>query len=382
VRAVVILSLAGAARWVQNILDQQIASGRAFSGIVFSPDGSLLATTTESTQSINVWPVESDESPRRYQLPNCTIHFLAFSPDGHQLLSSALESQHSVSDTHTDSARIDVWDPHEESNAEKTIFTGDSTVGDIGYTGASTAAAVSRGSVGAYDLTTGRLDGSLPLPPGTADKLAITTAGHVLVYGCPARSAEVSVYDATDQKFLFQASDVMPIIRDSAVSRDGKWFAVCGSAFGGGGRLRVWALGEGREIHSDAEVADLSGVRIFSDRRGVVTVDFDGFVTIWLVEYGRLVPADRFLVDGSVARLALSNDDRRVATASTRSLSVWNVDIGKRVRVFIELPKLYTIRKYVRYGSVAVLPLGALMFAWSLRRCIRLPARATQTYQG
>jgi WD40 repeat protein len=295
--------------------------------VAFSPDGHRLVTSTRN-KVVQFWDVLSAQEV------GLTGHVVtpfpvaasraAFSPDGKRL---------AVGDD--DTAEVHVWDV--AANKEVTRFRAHGkplSLLAFCQDGRRLATASSpEKAFKLWDPATGKevftTPKSLDLPPKPADpvgQLALAADGRLLAG--PGRDNAVCVWDTTTGEKILNGTGHLFYVAGLDFSPDGKRLA----SAGGEGAVKVWDLEARREIRQfRGHGSAVNGVAFSPDGKQIASASTDRTVKVWNADTGE----DLLTLRGhthEVWRVTLSPDGRRVASSGLDGVvKVW--DIAERAFV-------------------------------------------------
>ncbi|HWB01150.1 MAG TPA: WD40 repeat domain-containing protein [Pirellulales bacterium] len=351
--------------WVfQSALEARIVAGESIKDMSFSPDGTRLATANNKEAAF-LWNLERSELPTVLSFRRFIPEAVRFSADGTRMVSSARST---TSGPHQP-VRIDVWKTGTRT-PEQTIEIPGGVIDEVAFADSSTVVGVLKDRLVMVDLQSNQVVDQLPLPNQIMTRLGRTPSGDFLVYGGSDRRA--SVWDSSKRAVIFDQPDTMVSIRDIDLSTDGRYLAACGRAPGDVGRLSVWNLADGKELGVPPGVPVLGCVRIVPDGSAVVASHGQGRFIIWRFNAGYLTFDQELAADGRVERMAFAPDGRRLAIATSTSLSIWEFPSGKQLQVLVDPLKLYSLRRIVRWGKISLFLLGTAILGWTFRHRLRI----------
>jgi WD40 repeat protein len=307
----------------------------------FSPDGSILASTTLSTASagpgalaeIHLWDVVRGTELRRIPAHGQWISSLSFAPDGKTIASTGAEPVIRLWDVATGRA-VSPQAGHRSGVHRLIISPADGTLFTSAY---------SDGTIRRWDLSTGRELGLVADFPGVISGLSMSPDGQTLVVG-DIMSRRLFLWSVAERREIRRFPRVavaeQNYVNSAAFSADGKLVAA---------ELRVWDVASGRVLATfrDQQAANdftASSIPIFPtpDGRQVITVEKEG-IRIWEISSGKEV---RWAVRSKIHNeaVALSPDGRLLATGGVvvrgeerravqfdPAIRIWELASGKEV---------------------------------------------------
>ncbi|HEX4132690.1 MAG TPA: WD40 repeat domain-containing protein [Pirellulales bacterium] len=362
-----VLAGVGGLQLIQLAIETRTAAGEAVVDMAFSPDGKDLATASEYN-AVYFWKLAGAELPKVFSLPRHVPVSVRFTGEGNRIITGAhgfLKGSWTVK-----SARIDIWNP-DTAICERTVDIPGGYVGDVECASPNVAVAVLKGSVARYDLETGQTLERIDLPADAASHLCRAPDGRFLVYGSPASTRRVNVWDSVRREFLFDQDDTMVLVHEVAMSPDCRMVAACGRASGRMGRLSVWNLADGRELGVPFAVPELFRVAFTPDGKSVLATNMQGRINVWNISDAGYLDFDReFAADGRVERLVFSPDGSRVAMVTSTSLSIYDYATGDKLQTLVEPLRLYSFRRVVRWSKFLLVIAAGIAMIWSLRHRI------------
>lgn len=154
-------------------------------------------------------------------------------------------------------------------------------------------------------------------------------------------------------------------VRALAFSPDGKLLAAAGGNPAQFGEVKIWSVGERKELRSIRGHRDnIFAVAFSPDGKLLATSSYDRLIKLWDVTTGAEVKTLKDHTD-AVFGLAFSPDGTRLASASAdRTVKIWDVSTGQR---------LYTLGDALdALNAVAFHPTGKLIAAGGADRTIRI----------
>ena len=286
--------------------------------LVFSPDGSTLATGSDDSEpdsTIKLWDAADGRLIRAWHGESGTVASLDFSPDGRTLASGHLESVNNVRiwdaatgrrlatlTGHTDRVRavafardglslasassdgtVRLWDV--ASWRERTVLRGHAdTVHAVAYSadGATLASAGNDGDVRLWDL---RSRDNSPAQPRVLHNRA-----NLMAIAFAPDGKTLAVADTIGSMTIWELDHCVPIrlihgegeeLRQLAFTRDGRALAAAGKK----GLIRFWDPATGQELLSvAAHRAQINGLAFSPDGAILGSVAHDGSVRLWHTE--------------------------------------------------------------------------------------------------
>ncbi len=306
----------------------------------FSPDGSILASTTLGTASaglralaeIHLWDVARGAELRRIPAHGQWITSLSFAPDGKTIASTGAEPVIRLWDVATGRA-ASPQAGHRSGVYRLIISSADGTL----FTSAND------GTIRRWDLSTGRELGLVADFLDVISGLAMSPDGQTLVVG-DAIGRRLFLWSVAERREIRRLPRV-PVaehnyLTSAAFSADGKVVAA---------DLRVWDVASGKVLATfrDQQAANdftASSIPIFPtpDSRQVITVEKEG-IRIWEIASGKevrwavrskihnraaaLSPDGRLLATGGV----VVRDEERRAVEFDPAIRLWELASGKEV---------------------------------------------------
>lgn len=298
-------------------------------GVVFNPDGSLLASTGNDRQVI-IWDASTGNLLRKLKgqlIPN-PYTSLAFSPDGRWLASGS------------ENNKIKVWDVASGED----IFTLSGHARPIlsvlfSSNGRRLISAGRDRKVMVWDLTAGEHGELTPRCVLSGLSMGVWCAalspdGQRLAVGGPLSDGKVRVYDTATGQLRHELEGHIRVV-SVAFSPDGKRIASAGLDK----MVRLWDTATGQEVLALHGHADLVGRVLFSpDGQRLASAAADGRVLVWdASSYDE--SADRRILTihengGTIYGLTFTPDSRWLASAgSDHMVKLRDIETGQEVRV-------------------------------------------------
>jgi RNA polymerase sigma factor (sigma-70 family) len=299
---------------------REITDGeRPLAAPVFGPGGKVLASLSRAADGLDeivLWDPATGRLIRRITGLEPTTSCAAFSPDGKLLAASNLQRtalQLFEVATGKEVRRIRCW-----PSVLQVAFSPD---------GRTVAAGTSEGTVGLWDVASGRPHPATAQPGGGVSQLRFTDGGRSLLVV----AADITALDWRTGREVRRYADPR---RDN----------VCGLSLGDGGRLlaacdwdatvRVVDGRTGKELHAlKGHAAPAIKSLLSPDGRRLFTRSYDKTVRTWDLMTGKELHRQEVGVAGSLDQLALSPDGKVLVTSARESrdsemftVRLWDAD--------------------------------------------------------
>jgi len=248
------------------------------------------------------------------------VNSVAFSSDGHRLLSAS------------DNGKVSLWDlaTHKQLGSPLAASAGSVLGGAFSPNGRTLAFVNVDGTVGLWDLATHKqLDSPPTAGTGRVKGLAFSADGRVLA--TTGGDGRVWLWDLATREQLGSplslgiGPDVLHVAL--AFSPDGRELA----SASGDGRVWLWDLATREQLGSLTEgTSPVLGLAFSSDGRELASASGDGAVRLWDLATDRQLGSPLTVGNGSVLGVAFSRDGRTLASASVDgTVSLWDLPSAK-----------------------------------------------------
>ncbi|MFO0952744.1 MAG: protein kinase [Isosphaeraceae bacterium] len=294
-------------------LRQELAGhDRSVTGLAFSPDDSLLASSSEDG-TIRIWETASGGLRSTLRGPAGNVNSVEFSPDGKRL-ACAIQGKQAI-----------LWDV--ATGREERSFPHALAVQAVAFRpdGKRLLTACNDGLIRVWDISD---ETSVALPGEQAALNGVAVRPDGLQIAAIGSDRSLSVW-TLDRRFGSSQPAVQKLCfipAATAYSPDGRYLAVAGTE----GKIQVCnssGLKLVAEI-TDPKRAQIQSVAFGPDGLSLAAVGADGYAKIWDWKTNRISKELRGL-EGSVFSVAFSPDGRRVATGSWDGVRLWNPESGE-----------------------------------------------------
>jgi WD40 repeat protein/tRNA A-37 threonylcarbamoyl transferase component Bud32 len=295
-------------------------------GLAYSPNGQLVAVTMHD-QTVILWNVETGEKVQVFRGHTSTVKNVAFSPDGRLVASGAGDLSRS------DRGEVKVW----ESATGREVFhlrSHTDPIFGVAFSpdGQRLVSASQDQTVKIWDVETGQEVLTLRAHADTVRAVAFSPDGWCLATACV--DGTIKLWDAASW------ADEKPVHLVETLAGHGA--AVVGVAFHADGRhlaalsdnqmIRTWDVDTGREREDQRLRIDpqIHALALSPDDRLLATATSDGIVWLLDSKNRKVKRTLRGHPNGPVKSLAFSPDGRRLAVAHwDRTAWVWDTETGK-----------------------------------------------------
>ena len=286
---------------------------------IFSPDGKYLAAVSfgiSSGNAIKVWDAATGQELLTLIGHTDWIMGLVFSPDGKQLASTSLDG----------TVRIWSLSPGEEIIAVSGPGAGYGTRVVYNPNGQEFATNGGDGTATIWIVETGTP--RLTLTGHAAEVMSMAFSPDGTRFGTGSLDATAIIWDAASGQKLLTLSGHEDGVRDIAFSSDGKLIATGGFDL----TARVWNAATGELLRTIAgHEGIVPGVAFSPDGTHIATASTDGTSKIWDVKTGELLLTLAGHTSG-IVDIAYSPDGRKLATASNDSTAkLWDAATGSEL---------------------------------------------------
>ncbi len=203
-----------------------------------------------------------------------------------------------------------------------------------------------------WDLKAGKVLRSWKPPERTSGELhsvAFSPDGKCLAVAAAGYSCEILVYDTATGKLLWRKMTRESSEIRLSFSPDGKWLVSTGDFSKPGSKegnlLNVFRAEDGelqRGLQGTrdsllGELGEYVPITFAPDGKTVAAVSGRGKLTLWDIESGKAapeIPLDKDI--GCISALAFSPDGKVLAVGTIKSVFLWDLTEGKRLRVLSE----------------------------------------------
>jgi WD40 repeat protein len=335
--------------------------------IAFSPDGKLLAQTSQNPDVV-LWDVVTGQEVRRMRTyPSVTV--AAFSPDGRTLAAASA------------GGAITLWDV---ATGKLLQPSADPIIGvfDLRFTDGGRQLVGTSERLRAWEIATGRaVDRFAPLTSRTTFRLPVLSADQRLIAerATPRDDGpSIRLWDAQTGRLVRSIEGIKSYWPATAFTPDSRRLIAGGVE----NVIQVFDVADGKELGRMTGHARVSRLAVTPDGRRLASASSDASargdyaVRLWDLqtykELRRFVPRR-----GSVFDMSFSPDGRRLATAGGEpgrlnnrgEVQVWDVESGREIRALEGHAE--------RVSRVQFSPDGRIVVTGSLDRTIRLWELAT-----
>jgi len=339
---VLALGLAGAGAAAQgrpDILWTEAGHAGTITEVEHSPDGTLLATSSDD-KTVKLWRWPEGDLVRTLVLPYdiddqvTAITRVRFTADGTQVVAAV---DHYDSHADTDSGAVHVFRVSDGALVRELARQGQGIAGiDLSPDGNWLATAGKGLGVTIWRFADGKLVKSLSQHPGAATDVSFSPAGDRLCAGF--EDLHVASWKTNHWALQWDVPAHDGVITRTLFSNDGERIATTSLD----GTALLLDAADGSLQHALTVGTGLDAARFSPDGQGLATAGFDGRIRLWDVEQGTLVR--RFARSGgSIASLAFVDDGAALVSGgsypSTRMES-WNPADGTLTRTLTHLAQV------------------------------------------
>jgi WD40 repeat protein len=306
----------------QNIA--QMSHDGVIQSVVFSPDGSLVASSSSAKDDVRVWDAETGQEV--VHIPNDDgVYFVSFSPDGKKLVSAG-------------SAMISVWDIEDVLNNSRVVdnynagyrsplafspdgkWVASEKCEPLGPEFGMPVCASS--SVHIWDISTGQEISSI-LHSDRINSIAFSSNGDRVVSG--SKDGIVLVWETSTGNEITRMAH-KESVTSVRFSPNNKWVASGSSD----NTVRVWDANTGQEISYMLHNDGVEIVVFSEDGNKILTGSIDNFARLWEVDSGQEIA--RIHHDGPVRAVAFSLNGKWALSGSDDGTArIWDINTGKEI---------------------------------------------------
>jgi WD40 repeat protein len=283
--------------------------------VAFSPDGRLLATASED-KTVKLWQAGTWRNVQTIIGHTRAVSTVAFSPDGRWLASGSVDKT------------IRIWDVPNGNHPR--LLDAKQRVSLLAFNSDGSRLASGGGSDGkitVWDLRTGRKLLAFVADNGSVGGLAFSPDGRLLATG--GEDEVVKVWKAfTGAPQLIAKNRHSDEINALGFSRDGRWIASASYDK----TIKLWDKDTGEELRTLMGHEDSVNDVAFSPTADLLaSASADRTVRIWDLLTGETTRVLKGSED-SVASIAFSPDGHLLACAVGKTVEIWDVQQGRRVK--------------------------------------------------
>lgn len=277
----------------------------------------------------------------------CEIRYLAFSPDGKTLASSAAvraqprRGQEEPAKKSEDDTTIRLWDTssgkergvcrNHDVNALRFAFSGDGKTLVAAHAGTK----ASRFELVVWDVESGKIRKQISAPPNCSFVWSIAPDGRTLYYVSHGRGKNTAEH-GTIERWDLVAERAVPAwetkltsIRQLEFSREGKLLVARTD------RLSFFDMASGKEVHAyEAHRHEIRKIVFAPDSRTVTTVDESGQLRAWETASGAPLPILADDQKNHINRFGYAGKDALLTVGLDGMAHVWELPSGREKRAF------------------------------------------------
>lgn len=285
-------------------------------GADFSPDGNLLATSSDDgddPMTIRLWNWREGNLVRGWKAHEATVSRVAFSPDGKILASCSLGTKDNLA----------FWDPLTATKI-KDLTGAHSKIYSISFnqSGTCLASAGNDGILIVWDVKTGKLKSQFQIRSDRISSIAYRPGFENQLAACMARDVYIINSDTGDILESWQTNSQATSLN---FSPDGRYIAATEDT----GSVYVWDVQtRQRKVRWEAAGENLSAIRFIPDGDHflVAAGDESGGLHIWNLKTEIKVFYLKRQAD-KIHEIAITSDGKTLATASQDySVNLWRTD--------------------------------------------------------